>query len=108
MSLADELERLHAMRAAGSLSDDEFARAKARVLDGAPAPGAAGPRPAIAGLNRLRRSRGDRWLAGVCGGLADLSGIDAWIWRLLMTVLALFGGAGVLVYVLLWIFVPDE
>jgi hypothetical protein len=33
---------------------------------------------------------------------------DSWAWRLIMVVLALFGGAGVLLYVLLWIFVPSE
>jgi phage shock protein C len=108
MSLAEELERLQALRTAGALSDDEFARAKARLLDGpAPGPVPAAP-PAIAEINRLRRSRSDRWLGGVCGGLARLSGVDTWIWRLLLTVLALFGGTGVLIYLLLWIFVPNE
>jgi phage shock protein PspC (stress-responsive transcriptional regulator) len=104
MSLADDLERLQAMRAAGTLSDDEFVRAKARLLGDAPA----APPPAFAEVNKLRRSRSDRWLGGVCGGLAALSGVDAWIWRLLVTVLALFGGTGVVIYALLWIFVPNE
>jgi phage shock protein PspC (stress-responsive transcriptional regulator) len=101
MTIADDLERLQALRAAGTLNDDEFQRAKARVLDG-------GPAPAMAEINRLRRSRNDRWLGGVCGGIAALTGVEAWIWRLLLTLLALFGGTGVLVYLLLWIFVPSE
>ncbi|MCP5272233.1 MAG: PspC domain-containing protein [Burkholderiaceae bacterium] len=99
MGIADDLERLQALRAAGTLNDSEFERAKARVLQGDP------PVPAF---NKLRRSRSDRWLGGVCGGVAVLTGVDTWIWRLLVTGLALFGGTGILLYILLWIFVPDE
>ena len=99
MSIADELAKLEALRAAGTLNDDEFQRAKARVLQGEPAPAA---------VNKLRRSRNDRWLGGVCGGMAVLTGVDTWIWRLLLTGLALFGGTGVLIYILLWIFVPED
>ena len=99
MGIADDLERLQALRAAGTLNDSEFERAKARVLQGDP------PVPAF---NKLRRSRGDRWLGGVCGGVAALTGVDTWIWRLLLTGLALFGGTGILLYILLWVFVPSE
>ncbi|GAB4041839.1 MAG: hypothetical protein Fur0014_13420 [Rubrivivax sp.] len=99
MGLADELSKLEALRAAGTLSDDEFRRAKERVLHGE------APPPA---LNKLRRSRSDRWLGGVCGGVAALTGVDTWIWRLLLALLAVFGGTGVLIYILLWIFVPSE
>ena len=35
-------------------------------------------------------------------------GVEAWIWRLIFVVLALFGGTGVLLYILLWIFVPED
>jgi phage shock protein PspC (stress-responsive transcriptional regulator) len=101
MSLAEEITRLQALRDSGVLTDDEFQRAKARVLDG-------GLAPAAAHINRLRRSRSDRWIGGVCGGIAALTGIESWIWRLLLTVLAVFGGTGILIYILLWIFVPDE
>jgi phage shock protein PspC (stress-responsive transcriptional regulator) len=101
MGIADELSKLEALRAAGTLSDDEFQRAKARVLDGG------GP-PIAPQFNKLRRSRSDRWIGGVCGGIAVLTGVDTWIWRLLLTALALFGGTGVLIYILLWIFVPDD
>ncbi|HEY1089789.1 MAG TPA: PspC domain-containing protein [Burkholderiaceae bacterium] len=34
--------------------------------------------------------------------------MQAWVWRLLFTLFALFAGGGLLVYVLLWIFVPEE
>lgn len=99
MGIADELERLQALRASGTLSDAEFERAKARVLQ---------DEPALPALDRLRRSRADRWLGGVCGGVAALTGVASWIWRLLFALLACFGGTGVLIYILLWIFVPDE
>jgi phage shock protein PspC (stress-responsive transcriptional regulator) len=113
MALSDELEKLAALRERGVLSDEEFARAKARLLDGAapspsrPAAGADAP-PGLAALNALRRSAADRWIGGVCGGIARATGVDAWIWRLLFALLALFGGTGVVLYVLLWIFVPTE
>jgi phage shock protein C len=105
MGLADELARLDELRSRGALSDDEFARAKARVLDTA-AP--ASEIPAVDAVNRLRRSRSDRWLGGVCGGIAVVTGVESWIWRLILALLALFGGTGVLLYILLWIFVPEE
>ena len=106
MGIADEITRLAELRASGALTDDEFQRAKSRLLDASPpAPGI----PAIAAINRLRRSRSDRWIGGVCGGIAAASG-DRVVaaWRLILAALALFGGVGVLLYLLLWIFVPDE
>ncbi len=102
MGIADELTRLQSLRDSGALSDDEFQRAKARVLAGDE------PAPGVREINRLRRSRSDRWIGGVCGGVAQLTGVDAWIWRLLLTLLALFGGTGLVIYLLLWIFVPSE
>ncbi|HSI27282.1 MAG TPA: PspC domain-containing protein [Aeromicrobium sp.] len=56
---------------------------------------------------KLTRSRDDRWLGGVCGGLAEYTGIDAWIVRLI-TVVAIVLGAGslILVYLICWIFIP--
>jgi phage shock protein C len=104
MGLTDELTRLEELRSRGALSDDEFRRAKERLLDGAPASDI----PAVDAVNRLRRSRGDRWIGGVCGGVAVITGVESWIWRLIFAALALFGGTGVLLYVLLWIFVPEE
>ena len=104
MSLADELARLDELRSRGVLSEAEFARAKARLIDG-PRPGEL---PGAEALNRLRRSRSDRWIGGVCGGVAASTGVESWIWRLILSALALFGGTGVLLYILLWIFVPSE
>jgi len=106
MSLADELGKLESLRERGVLTQAEFDQAKRRLLDGT-APGAMGG-DAAAVVNRFRRSRTDKWIGGVCGGLATITGVEAWAWRLILTVLFLFGGAGGLLYILLWIFVPLE
>ncbi|MBN8510792.1 MAG: PspC domain-containing protein [Burkholderiales bacterium] len=103
MSFVDELARLEQLRANGTLTDDEFQRAKARLLEPPPA-----VNEAAAAMNRLRRSRDDRWIGGVCGGIARATGVESWIWRLLIAVLFVFGGTGLVIYVLLWIFVPEE
>ena len=53
----------------------------------------------------LRRSRSDKVIGGVAGGLADYSGIDALLWRVGFVALAL-AGPGVPVYLLLWLLMP--
>jgi len=53
----------------------------------------------------LRRSRSDKVIGGVAGGLADYSGVDALLWRVGLVALAL-AGPGVPVYLLLWLFMP--
>ena len=53
----------------------------------------------------LRRSSTDRMLGGVCGGLAEYTGIDVVLWRVGFVALALMG-AGILAYILLWIVMP--
>ncbi len=103
MSLAEELVKLEELRARGTLSDAEFQKAKQRLIDVADQ-----PPPAVQGINRLRRARSDRWIGGVCGGLAQATGVDSWIWRLILVALLLFGGTGLVLYLLLWIFVPEE
>ncbi|MDK3256230.1 PspC domain-containing protein [Blastococcus capsensis] len=55
---------------------------------------------------QLRRSRTDKVIGGVNGGLADYTGIDALLWRVGFVALAVAGGTGVLVYLLLWLLVP--
>ena len=59
-------------------------------------------------LKQLRRSRHNRVLGGVCGGLADYFGIDVAVIRLLMVLLIFFGGISVWVYIILWIVIPSE
>jgi phage shock protein C len=56
---------------------------------------------------KLYRSRTERMVAGVCGGLAEYFNVDATVIRVLFLVLTLFGGSGLVVYVVMWILVPD-
>jgi phage shock protein C len=107
MSVAEEIKRLHELHQAGALSDDEFAQAKARLLQQQNSGGTPGDGPGQS-LNRLRRSRNDRWLGGVCGGLSMATGLDSWIWRLIFLLAVLSVGVGLGIYLLLWIFVPEE
>jgi phage shock protein C len=60
------------------------------------------------GTRRLYRKREGQIVAGVCTGLADYLGIDVTIVRLVFAALAIFGGAGVLLYVIAWAVVPEE
>ena len=104
MGITDDLERLAALHRSGALSDAEFASAKARALGSR----LHGTDPLVDGLNRLRRSRSDRWLGGVCGGLAPATGLPSWLWRLIFVVLVACAGTGLVAYVLLWILLPKE
>ncbi len=108
MSDSSELEKLAELHQRGALSAEEFARAKERLLAGTSKHQPYSASAPTGGINELRRSLDDRWIGGVCGGIAKLTGIESWLCRLLLTVLALFAGSGVLVYILLWIFVPEE
>jgi phage shock protein PspC (stress-responsive transcriptional regulator) len=57
----------------------------------------------------LRRSRSNRMLAGVCGGLAEFFGIRAFWFRLAMIVAFIPGGVpGLLIYLILWMVIPNE
>jgi phage shock protein PspC (stress-responsive transcriptional regulator) len=113
MNISDELTRLHELHQAGALTDAEYETAKARIL-AAPAvdlsKGSAkeGCSNLGAEINSLRRSRTDRWLGGVCGGLAKATGVESWVWRLIFVLFTLTFGFGAVVYLLLWIFVPEE
>jgi len=58
---------------------------------------------------KLRRSRSNRWIAGICGGLGEFFGLSAFWFRLLFLILLLPGGLpGLLPYLLLWIIIPME
>lgn len=56
----------------------------------------------------IRRSRTDRSIAGVCGGLAKYFGIDTTVLRIAMLCLILFGGMSLWVYIILWLLIPEE
>jgi phage shock protein PspC (stress-responsive transcriptional regulator) len=59
--------------------------------------------------NKLRRSRNNRVIAGVCGGLGEFFGISAFWFRLMFLILLLPGGLpGLVPYFILWIIVPKE
>jgi phage shock protein C len=105
MTLSDDLHKLDELRARGALTDEEFTRAKERLLNAGSAEPSA---PFVSAVNTFRRSRTDRWIAGVCGGLGRLTGMESWVWRLFFTVLFLCAGTGLLVYILLAIFVPSD
>ncbi|HEX6326787.1 MAG TPA: PspC domain-containing protein [Jiangellaceae bacterium] len=59
-------------------------------------------------LRDLRRSRSNRVVAGVLGGVAGRLGIDPLLLRIVTAVLALFGGVGIVMYALGWLLIPDE
>jgi phage shock protein PspC (stress-responsive transcriptional regulator) len=105
MELADELNIFAELRAKGALTDEEFARAKQRTLQGGVSRAFSS---LAAGVKKFRLSRTDRWIGGVCGGLGKLTGVESWILRLVLAGFLVLGGAGLLAYVLLWIFVPRE
>lgn len=108
MNIADELERLRSLRDSGALSEEEFIRAKARVLDGTSGLVGAGTSHTQHVLHQLRRSRTDRVLGGVCGGLGRYTGMPSWSWRVLFCLAVVCFGFGILLYCLLWLFVPLE
>ena len=56
---------------------------------------------------RLYRARSDRKLAGVCAGIADYFGWDPTLVRVGWIVLTLMGGSGILLYLLLWLVMPE-
>src|SRR5437868_15290061 len=57
---------------------------------------------------QLQRSRSDRVVAGVCGGLGDYFDVDPVIFRIAFVVLAFVGGAGFLLYPAAWLLLPEE
>ncbi len=56
---------------------------------------------------RLTRSNSQKMIAGVCGGIAEYLGWDVTIVRLLWIVLTLAGGSGILIYLILWLVMPQ-
>jgi phage shock protein PspC (stress-responsive transcriptional regulator) len=73
-----------------------------RLAAGAAAPASAAPPP----VKRLMRSSRDKKIGGVCAGLADYFDLDPTIVRVVWLLAILFGGTGLLVYIILWIVLP--
>jgi phage shock protein C len=71
---------------------------QARIVEG----GAVDP------TRKLYRSKSNRKLAGVCGGLAQYFNLDATLIRVLFVALAVLGGSGLVLYLAMWIIVPNE
>lgn len=57
---------------------------------------------------RLLRSKRERMIAGVCGGLAQYLGLDPTIIRLIFIILIFAPPSGVLIYLILWLIMPEE
>lgn len=77
----------------------EEKRDEGRPADGPPEP--PGERPRF-----LRRSRTDRVVAGVAGGLGHYFGIDPVLVRIGFVILVLAGGSGILIYLIAWLVMP--
>ena len=58
--------------------------------------------------NKLYRSRSDRWLAGVCGGIGDYFNTDPTVIRVIFVLAGLIMGGGLLIYLILWLIIPLE
>jgi phage shock protein PspC (stress-responsive transcriptional regulator) len=90
--------------------------------EGGPAPSASTPPPppppnvppwltaagAAFARQQLIRPREGRYIAGVCGALARRTNTDPVLWRVLIAVLGVLGGAGVLFYLIGWLVIPSE
>ena len=59
-------------------------------------------------VKRLYRSRTDKKIAGVCGGIARYLDIDPVVPRLIWVIFALAFGTGLLAYVICWLVIPME
>ena len=74
-----------------------------------PAEPARPAQPSHAPQKRLVRSRDDRMVAGVCGGVAEYLGIDATLVRILVVVGTVIGfGSLILAYLIGWVLIPEE
>jgi phage shock protein C len=60
------------------------------------------------GAKKLYRSTKDRWLAGICGGIAEYLALDPTIIRVLFVLFSLVAFGGILAYIILWLIIPQE
>ncbi len=59
-------------------------------------------------MKRLYRSRGEKIIGGVCMGLARYFDVDVTLVRLVWVLTVIFGGAGLLAYLIAWVIIPEE
>jgi phage shock protein PspC (stress-responsive transcriptional regulator) len=59
-------------------------------------------------VSRLARPRNDRWIAGVCSGLARRFGVSSGAMRLIFIISCLLPGPQFVIYLILWALMPNE
>ncbi|MRJ76321.1 PspC domain-containing protein [Aeromicrobium sp. SMF47] len=60
-------------------------------------------------MKKLTRNTDDRWIAGICSGLADYTGMDATVVRLVLVVLTVLGaGSLIIAYLVAWVLIPKR
>lgn len=59
-------------------------------------------------IKKLYRSKNNKIIAGVCGGIGEYFNIDPTLIRLLLVVLTVLGGSGLLAYIICWVIIPQE
>ena len=60
-------------------------------------------------MNKLYRSKNNRWIAGICGGLGKFFNIDPTIVRVIWIIGTLFSmGFGIILYLILWAVIPEK
>ena len=73
-----------------------------------PPPPTTPPTPPPAASGRLLRSRRDRVIAGICGGIAQYLGLDATLVRVVTILIALLPGPAFVAYIVAWVIIPEE
>lgn len=104
MSIFDELEKLESLHNRGVIDDGQYERGKARILSKL----TSGSHSTPHGLQNFRRSRRYRFLGGICGALAERTGIPSLTLRVIACLLFYVHWIVGLIYLLLWIFVPSQ
>ncbi|MCW2798721.1 MAG: hypothetical protein JWQ70_193 [Aeromicrobium sp.] len=60
-------------------------------------------------MKKLTRNRDDKWVGGVCGGIATYTGVDANLIRLIVAVATLLGAGSLIVaYLVAWVLIPGQ
>jgi phage shock protein PspC (stress-responsive transcriptional regulator) len=59
-------------------------------------------------MDKLYRSKKNKIIAGVCGGIGEYFNVDPTLIRLLWLFISILGGSGVLAYIIAWIIIPEE
>ena len=71
-------------------------------------PAKSAPKSSVNTAPQLRRSRTDRSIGGVCGGIAKYFNLDSSLVRLVVLLFIIFGGLSLWIYIILWILIPEE